>query len=213
MKESKRKGGSAARVVLPRSGLAEDVLGSLPGANNAGPDLAGPDRVYVFADLLREKTATRAEQKPEDEVGTWVVFSLGAESFALPATHVKEILRVSDITRVPHAPSPVKGITNVRGHVLPVVDLRVRIGLPGAPQDEKSRILVLETKGRLIGLLVDAARQVVRIARSAVQKAPPDVMTAQSYYILGLHHGEGGLVILLDVERVLVLDAPPGGGG
>jgi|GEM_PF-400971 len=214
MKVPKEKGGAGKRIVLPRSALAEEVLGSLPEAAAPGRELTGPDRIYVFADLMKEKTSQEpAAEKGEDKPETWVGFALAGECFALPASHVKEILRVSKITRVPHAPLPVRGITNLRGHVLPVVDLRLRIGLPEAPVDEKSRILVLETRGRSIGLLVDSAQQVLRIARSAIRKAPPDVMTEQSYYILGIYQSERGLTILLDVEHVLVLDESSEKGG
>lgn len=207
MKGPKEKSGAGKRIVLPRSGLAEEVLGSLPEAEGGGRELSGPDRIYVFADLMKERSsqepgADRGEEKPD----TWVAFTLAGEMFALPTSHVREILRVSSITRVPHAPLPVRGITNLRGHVLPVVDLRLRIGLAEAHLDEKSRILVLETRGRSIGLLVDSAQQVLQIARSAIKKAPPDVMTEQSYYILGIFQGERGLTILLDVDHVLVLE-------
>jgi purine-binding chemotaxis protein CheW len=214
MKATKGKGTAGKRIVLPRSGLAEDVLGLLRDTEGEGQELAGPDRIYAFADLVKERSsqeaaADRADEKPE----MWVAFTLAGETFALPTSHVREILRVASIARVPHAPLPVRGITNLRGHVLPVVDLRLRIGLPEARVDERSRILVIESRGRILGLLVDSAQQVLQIKRSAIQKAPPDVMTEQSYYILGLFQGERGITILLDVEHVLVLEGPGEKGG
>ena len=139
------------------------------------------------------------------EVGPLGLFQLVDETFALPVTHVQEILYVDSITAVPHAPHPVRGVTNKRGRVLPVVDLRLRLGLSEAEPGPKSRILVAESRGRLLGLLVDAVHKVVRIAPSGVQPPPPDVMSAQSDYILGVHDLDDNLVILLDVDRVLVI--------
>jgi purine-binding chemotaxis protein CheW len=131
------------------------------------------------------------------------MFGLAGETFAMPVAAVQETLRVSTITRVPHAPFPVSGIMNMRGRVVPVVNLRVRLGLPAAEIDSSSRILITSSHGRLMGLLVDSAQQVVRIDMNAVEAPPPDVMTAQSEYIVGVYRHMETLLILLDVERAL----------
>lgn len=93
----------------------------------------------------------------------------------------------------------------MRGRVLPVVDLRLRLGIKETDIGHLSRVLVVESLGRLIGLLVDSVRQVIRINRKAVQPPPPDVMTNQSDYILGVYHLQEALVILLDVDKVLTI--------
>jgi purine-binding chemotaxis protein CheW len=116
---------------------------------------------------------------------------------------VKEILRVSALTRVPHAPFPVRGVTNLRGYVLPVVDLRVRLGMPADEPGPRHRVMVVHSRGRLIGLLVDAVEQVTQVDRLAVDPVPEDVMTAQSYYLLGVYHDEDRMIILLDADKVL----------
>lgn len=199
------------RLVLPPSGLAQDILGMIEGngagASGGAPKTAeGPDRLYAFADSLDKEAHGKAGGEGKEEtLETWVTFRLEGETFGLPVTHVQEILRVSGITRVPHAPHPVRGIANMRGRVLPVVDLRVRLGLSEAPVDEHSRILVVTSRGRLMGLLVDAVRQVVRIAPSSVQPPPPDVMTEKSEYILGVVHLGEELTILLEVDRALTI--------
>jgi purine-binding chemotaxis protein CheW len=208
-KEPKKTGTEAARTpVLGRSGLADEVLGQLAARNgeaaSAQPTPTGPDRIYEFADSLRREGDERRD-KAKEELETWVTFTLAGESYGLPVSHVQEILRVTGITRVPHAPNPVRGVTNMRGRVLPVVDLRLRLGMPQREVDGASRILVVESRDRPIGLLVDAVQQVVRLARSAVQPPPPDVMTTQSDYILGVYHLQESLVILLEVDRVLVI--------
>lgn len=183
-------------ALLPPSGLAEDILGF-------HSESTEPDRLYAFADSVNVHQQGLVEQPKTLE--TWVTFSLAGETFALPVTHVYEILRVSGITRVPHAPAMVRGVTNMRGRVLPVIDLRVRLGLNAAEPSPQSRILVVTSRGRSLGLLVDSVQQVERIQRDTVQPPPPDVMTAQSDYIVGVCDLGARLVILLDVDRILIL--------
>ena len=166
----------------------------------------GPERIYDFADSL----ADEARKSGDHEVvavrlETWVTFRLAGELFALPVTAAQEILRVSTITRVPHAPHTVRGIINMRGRVVPVVDFRVRLGLPTADVGPKNRILITSTRNRLLGLLVDEVEQVLSLDANAVAPPPNDVMTDQSEYIVGVYHIDDRLLILLDVERVLLV--------
>ncbi len=167
----------------------------------------GPERIYAFADSVIDTDGENAEdeKKRAAELETWVVFTLAGETFAFPVTAAQEILRVSTITRVPHAPYTVRGIINMRGRVLPVVDLRIRLGLPEPELTAKSRILVTSMHQRTLGLLVDEVEQVVRLDRSQIAAAPSDVMTDQSEYIVGVYHLGKRLLILLDVERVLLI--------
>jgi purine-binding chemotaxis protein CheW len=216
---------------LPESGLAEDILRaflaesgemsgekggetaaaapSTAGAEGRRPpaappsSLQGPERVYAFVDRL-ERHAMQETEAPEDPE-SWVTFDLADEVYALPVDRIQEVLRVDTITRVPHAPAPVRGISNMRGRVLAVVDLRVRLGLPPAPVDAQSRILVISSRERSIGLLVDAARQVTKLLPSAVQPPPPDIVTPRSDFIVGVYRPGETLLILLDVDRVLLI--------
>lgn len=194
-----RKNG-AGGTVLPPAGLAEEVLS---GELSRRIDSTSPDHLYQFADAVIAEQPD--EEKAAQKVETWVTFALDRETFGLPVTHVVEILRVSAITRVPHAPHTVRGVMNMRGRVLPVIDLRVRLGMNEIPVGESARVLVVSSRGRLLGLLVDAVQQVLRLDRLAVEPPPPDVMTAQSDYIVGVYHFEESLVILLDVDRVLLI--------
>ncbi len=210
-----------ARISLPASGLASEILASFGGGGGGGGSagtagdvaapavppaaaFAGRESIYAFVDSLDSRAAREA--KPEERPESWVTFSLSGEIYALPVTHVQEILRIANITRVPHAPGPVRGITNLRGRVLAVVDLRVRLGLAAGEIGPDSRILVADARGRSIGLLVDAARQVLKILPSAIQPPPADVLTERSDFIRGVHHLDRDLVILLDVERVLLVE-------
>lgn len=200
-KEKKLK--EPVKIKLPESGLAEDILGKLVNESEASQ---APDRLLAFADSLEKQNASNDnDDKVETKLETWVTFLLDSENFGLPVSHVLEILRVSEITRVPHAPHSVRGVANLRGKVLPVVDLRVRLGLQEKEIDVQSRILVVSSAGRLMGLLVDAVYQVVRIDRSNVLPPPPDVMTEQSDYILGVYHLQSRIAILLDVDKVLLI--------
>ena len=179
--------------------------GSGPGNEPAALDgevMAAPDdRVLLFADSLQERRQAKEERLHEWEM--WVTCRVERETFALPVKQVQEILRVSALTSVPHAPFPVRGVTNLRGYVLPVVDLRVRLGMPAEEPGPRHRVMVVHSRGRLIGLLVDAVEQVTQIDRLAVDPVPEEVMTEQSYYLLGVYHDEDRMIILLDADKVL----------
>jgi purine-binding chemotaxis protein CheW len=200
---------------LPEAGLSEEIL-ALWEDRSAAPSAtaevvpAGPKRLYELADRLAERGSDQPEAARE-EPETWVTVEVAGEIYALPVASVEEVLRVSGITRLPYAPAPVRGITQQRGRVLTVVDLRVRLGFEPAPLDARSRICIVSSRGRSLGLLVDAARHVVKLLPSGKQPPPPDVMTARSAFILGVYRLEDALAILLDVDRVLLLDEEPGG--
>lgn len=206
-----------AKLKLPESGLASEILGALglapappaaaePAEASEAPPVAaaftGRNRVYTFADSLHQASGpAAAPERPE----SWVTFELKGEIYALPVAHMQEILRITTITRIPHAPFPVRGITNLRGKVLAVVDLRVRLGIAAVEPTEKSRILVVASQERSLGLLVDAALQVVKLLPSAIQPAPTDVLTERSDFLRGVYHLDEKLLILLDVDKVLLV--------
>lgn len=169
-----------------------------------------PERVFAFADALAAGHVEEQAKKIRRE--TWVTLTLANETFALPVSPVREILRISSITRVPHAPFPIRGVTNLRGRVIPVLDLRIRLELPVGELGRTSRIIVVSSRGRLLGLLVDAVHQVVHLDVDLIQPPPEDVMTVQSDYISGVYHVENGLILLLNVDRALVIrDSPEPG--
>jgi purine-binding chemotaxis protein CheW len=203
----------SAAASLPAYGLAADVLARHASGKDRGDEetgasdlrLSDPERIFRFADRLSESRDTGAAPEAPTRITTWVTFTLAGEVFALPVEPVREILRVSSITRVPHAPAPIRGVSNVRGRVIPVIDLRLRIGLSAADLDRASRVVVVRSRGRLLGLLVDAVHQVVHLDLNQAQPPPEDVMTVQSDYISGVYHLEEQLVLLLDVERALLI--------
>jgi purine-binding chemotaxis protein CheW len=170
------------------------------GASEAALPLTGVDRVLRFADSLATK---EREAEALQRLETWVTCRIDRELFGIPVSHVQEVLRVSGLTRVPHAPAPVRGVTNMRGHVLPVVDVRVRLGLPKEEIGTHHRVVVVVSQGRLVGLLVDAVDQVVQIDALKVESPPAEVMSSGSYYISGVYQLAEDLLILLDTDRVL----------
>ncbi|MEM6455738.1 MAG: chemotaxis protein CheW, partial [Acidobacteriota bacterium] len=190
-----------------------DAAPDAPASSDA-PGL-DPQRLYAFTDQLSAEDAARRAQAHEETVEarieTWVTFSLADEIYALPVHPVHEVLRVSQITRVPHAPHPIRGVTQVRGRVIPVIDLRVRLGLPPVDISRVSRILVIGSRGRRLGLLVDGVHQVAHLDLNRLQAPPEDVMTEQSDFLAGVHEWNDQLLLLLDVDRVLILPAQAAG--
>ncbi len=132
-----------------------------------------------------------------------VGFRIGAETFAVPISLVHEIVRVPDITAVPEAPDCVEGVINLRGKIIPVVDLRKRFGECAVASGKKNRILVAEVEGKLVGLIVDAASEVLKIPPSEIE-APPEVFEeGELNYVIGVGKLAGRLVILVDLTKVL----------
>jgi purine-binding chemotaxis protein CheW len=201
-------------VKLPSSGLAGEILAALSKdgvhrETSQEAPLEGPDRLFSLVDRLTRHTAVEETAAPEvPEV--WVTFEAAGEVYGLPVLCVEEVLRVTTITRLPYAPAPVRGITQLRGRVLPVVDLRVRLGQPAAAVGPRSRIVVVSSRNRSLGLLVDGAREVVKLLPSAMEAPPPEVMSEQSGFITAVYRREESVVILLDVERVLLLPVEMG---
>jgi len=132
-----------------------------------------------------------------------VGFRIGRETFGLPISMVREIVRVPEITAVPNAPDYIEGVINLRGHIIPVVDLRKRFGEPIGDPNKKNRVVVVEMEGRSIGLIVNSASEVLKIPPSEIE-APHNVFQeGELNYITGVGKLKGRLVILLDLSRVL----------
>jgi purine-binding chemotaxis protein CheW len=131
-----------------------------------------------------------------------VTFSLD-EQYGIPISQVQEIIRISSITRIPNSPSHMEGVINLRGRILPVLNLRKRLKMPVSDITRKSRIIVTEINHKEIGLLVDAVLQVIKVPSELIDNAPEEVLDIDSDYITGVCRLTKGLVILLDLERLL----------
>lgn len=132
-----------------------------------------------------------------------VTFNLGKEEFAVPILQIQEINRLVEITRVPKSPDFVEGVINLRGKVIPIIDLRKRFSLPQSDLGKYARIVVVNMDGRMVGLIVDSVSEVLRLPNDAIEPPPPVVAGIGSEYIKGLGKLEGRLLILLDLSKIL----------
>jgi purine-binding chemotaxis protein CheW len=132
-----------------------------------------------------------------------VGFQVGRETYGVPITSLYEIVRVPEITAVPDAPACMEGVINLRGKIVSVVDLRKRFGKPAGAFHRRSRILVVEHRGRLAGMIVDAASEVLKIPESEIEPAPAMMLEGGLDCVTGLGKYKGRLIILLDVGKVL----------
>jgi purine-binding chemotaxis protein CheW len=133
-----------------------------------------------------------------------VVFCLANELYGVSIAAVSEIIMLQPITYVPRAPAFVEGVTNLRGKVLPVIDLRKRFGLIQQEYTKETRIIVAEVNRTPVGMIVDAVSQVLRVAAGAIEPPSPVVTTVDSAFIRGIAKVGSRLVILLDLEQVLL---------
>jgi purine-binding chemotaxis protein CheW len=132
-----------------------------------------------------------------------VIFELGSENYGVDIAAVEGIIKMQEITRLPHAPSFVEGITNLRGAVVPVVDLRKRFGLTAQEATRDTRIVVANIGATKVGLVVDAVTQVIRVAEDKIEPPPQMSVTINSAFIKNIAKLDQQLVILLDLARVL----------
>ena len=132
-----------------------------------------------------------------------VTFRVGEEDFSVSILKVQEIIRMSEITKVPRSPDFVEGVINLRGKVIPVIDLRKRFGLEAAERNEDTRTIVVDCGGKVVGLIVDSVTEVLRLSKSTVEPPPDIVGGVDSEYISGVGKLDDRLVILLDIDKVL----------
>jgi purine-binding chemotaxis protein CheW len=131
-----------------------------------------------------------------------VTFHVGGEEFALDILRVLEIIRLQELTRVPSSPECMDGVMNLRGKIIPVITLRSRFGLDRVAPDEQTRIVVVETKGTVLGVIVDSVSEVLRIPADSVEP-PPRLGKVDREYVSGVGKLDDRLLILLDVDRLM----------
>jgi purine-binding chemotaxis protein CheW len=143
------------------------------------------------------------QRKQDDELLQLVTFSIGEEEFGVEILKVQEIIRTMEITKVPRAPEFVEGVINLRGKVIPIIDLRRRFGLDSKKHDKHTRIIVIEINNMIVGFIVDSVSEVLRIPAGTVEPPPPVVAGMESDYISGVGKLQDRLLILLDLDRLL----------
>lgn len=133
-----------------------------------------------------------------------VVFEVGDESFGIDISLVQEIIRMQPITEVPKAPMYVKGVINLRGKVIPIIDLRERFGFATGEETKATRIVVVNVLGNTVGMIVDAVSEVLRLPTDAIEPPSTIVESIGSQYLKGIGKLEDRLIILLDLDKLLV---------
>lgn len=146
------------------------------------------------------------EKQVEDNVIQWVTFHLNNEVYGIAVMQVMEVLRSVDITPVPGAPDYVLGIINLRGNVVTVIDTRKRFSLPSKEVDDLSRIVIIESNGQVLGMLVDCVAEVVYLKESEIDIAPNVGNDESSRFIQGVHSKGDSLLILVDINKLLTQD-------
>ena len=142
-------------------------------------------------------------KKQDDELLQLVTFSIGEEEFGVDILKVQEIIRTMEITKVPRAQNFVEGVINLRGKVIPIIDMRRRFGLESKAHDQHTRIIVIEINNMIVGFVVDSVSEVLRIPASTVEPPPPVVAGLESEYISGVGKLHDRLLILLDLDKLL----------
>ncbi len=145
----------------------------------------------------------RQQFETEGELNQLISFEVGEEEYGLDILRVKEVIRIREITRLPKAPSFVRGIINLRGDVIPIIDLRDKFGLASQEYTAMTRVIVADVDAKLVGMVVDAASQVVRIPSDQIEPPPPIVGGLSAEYIRGVGKLEEKLIILLNIDRIL----------
>jgi len=155
----------------------------------------------------RISKVNQSVQAADGREGKYLTFTLAGEEYGIGILKIREIIGMMPITSVPQAPDFVKGVINLRGKVIPVIDLRLRFGMPAMDYTERTCIIVVEIDlqdtALNIGIVVDSVSEVLNIAGSNIENAPMFGTQLNTNYILGMAKIEGGVKILLDIDKVL----------
>ena len=205
---------SGGRIALPSSGLASDILAredakimepasfsDEPDAGEISAPVAALQNVSFFGPQSRDERKITVE--PMEHL---VTFLLAEEEYGLDVRVVQEIIRLAEITHVPRSPGFIKGVINLRGRIIPVVDLKRKLELGQVDPSRLARIVVVKLRERLIGLLVDGASQVLKIPVSSVDAAPEEILDVNVSFIRGVAKLQSRLIILLDLQKILAVE-------
>ena len=153
-----------------------------------------------------EKSGNQA-QAEDRRAGKYLTFGLGKEEFGIQVLKVREIMGIQDITRVPHTPPHIKGVINLRGKVIPVIDLRVKFGLPETEYTQRTCIVVVQVRmgndDVQMGTIVDGVSEVANLTAAEIEDTPEFGRDVASPYLLGMAKTKNGVKILLDIDEAL----------
>jgi purine-binding chemotaxis protein CheW len=151
---------------------------------------------------IRRATAPGDAHAGDSPVRQFVGFRLGDEDYAIAITKIQEIILMKPITRLPQVPDAIEGLINLRGNVIPIVNLRKRFGLPSREFDDETRTVVVNTRDKTVGVIVDEVTQVMRVTADQIQPVPLSTSTTSRRYISGVARLEERLLIILDSDRL-----------
>ena len=137
---------------------------------------------------------------------SYVLFELAGATYALPSDDIQQLEMVSVPTPVPNAPDFVDGVVSVRGQVIPAVSLRARFGFPRAPHDVRSRLVIVRSLGRTVGLIVDSAREFAKIPPASIKPLPEGISGLSGRYLRGIAQEGDRLMLIVDVRELLAAD-------
>lgn len=198
------------RFVLPASGTAEEILARAEmravGAASQADTIEAEPAPAAPATLSFFSSAQSREEKAVVATEHLATFFLDREEYGVDVKLVQEIIRVAQVTPVPRAPEFIRGVINLRGRIIPVIDLKRKLGLGEFSEARASRVVVVKVRDRLIGLLVDGASQVLKVPVSVIEAAPEEVVEIDANFIRGVAKLESRLIILIDLVRVLAVE-------
>ncbi|HEB30967.1 MAG TPA: chemotaxis protein CheW [Spirochaetes bacterium] len=138
-----------------------------------------------------------------EKLDQMISFNIGEEDYGVNIQTVKEVIRKREITRLPKAPAFVKGVINLRGDIIPIIDLRERFGMEQRESTDMTRVIVAEVDGRPIGMVVDSVSHVIRIAQDQIEPPPEMVGGISEEYLKGVGKVGEQLIVLLNIDRIL----------
>ena len=160
----------------------------------------------VILDVTEQKRVEEAQLKIDLLTGKYLMFLLGSEQFAVSILRVREIIGMMPITAIPQAPNYLLGVINLRGKVIPVVNLRLKLGMQATAPTDRTCIVLVEIQDssgtRVVGLIVDAVSEVVHVLGNNIDASPEIFTSYNGAYIMGMAKVAGGIKILLDVDRL-----------
>jgi purine-binding chemotaxis protein CheW len=188
----------------------DEGRGQLPGFHSEEAKLSLSQGLLENRRRDMTQASLAVDQEPQalyDREGKYLTFTLAKEDYGLEILKVREIIRILDITAIPQTPPFIKGVINLRGRVIPVIDLRLKFKLPPMEYGERTCIIVVEVKSEMgpvqVGVVVDSVSEVVQVSGADIETAPAFGSRLDTSYILGIAKVRGTIKILLDIDRVL----------
>ena len=150
-----------------------------------------------------ETSASPAKKQAETVVGEYLTFLLGQEEYGIEILKVQEIRGYDSVTKIANTPSFIKGVVNLRGRIVPIVDLRIKFNLENKQYDEFTVVIILNLQGRVVGIVVDGVSDVMDLKAEHVREVPDLVSNIDTQYLLGLGSVEERMLILVDIEKLM----------